>query len=43
MDCLARGLTESPLMPLQESLDVMRTMDDIRFANNLRYPFEAAW
>ena len=43
MDCLANGLAESPLMPLQESLDVMRTMDDIRFANNLRYPFEAEW
>jgi predicted dehydrogenase len=40
MSCLDRGLSESPAMPLDETLAVMRTLDKIRFDNNLRYPFE---
>lgn len=40
VDCLNQGLIESPNMPLDETLALMRTMDEIRFANHLRYPFE---
>ena len=40
MDCLSRGETESRIMPLSETLAIMQVMDSIRFANNLRYPFE---
>jgi hypothetical protein len=28
--CLQKGLLESPEMPLDESLDVLESMDDIR-------------
>jgi len=40
MACLDKGLLESPIIPLDESLAVMKTADKIRFDNNLRYPFE---
>jgi len=40
MDCLDKGLLESPVMPLDESLAIIRTLDKIRSDNNLRYPFE---
>jgi len=40
MNLLAQGLTESPMMPLDESLLVMETMDSIRARGNLRYPGE---
>jgi len=40
MSCLDRGQLESPVMPLGETLDVIKTLDKIRFDNNLRYPFE---
>ena len=30
MRCMRAGLLESPLMPLDESLEIMRTMDAIR-------------
>jgi predicted dehydrogenase len=40
MDCIAKGRTESPLMPLDETLALARTMDSIRQANHLKYPFE---
>ena len=38
MRCLDEGLRESPLMPLDESLAVMKTMDLIRNDNKLHYP-----
>ncbi|RZK52485.1 MAG: Gfo/Idh/MocA family oxidoreductase [Hymenobacter sp.] len=38
--CLARGLTESPLLPLSFSLDLMRLLDRIRQQIGLRYPGE---
>jgi len=38
--CLREGLTESPVMPLDDSLGIMRTMDQLRAQWNLRYPFE---
>jgi predicted dehydrogenase len=36
--CLRAGLTESPVMPLDESLAIMRTLDEIRKPWGLRYP-----
>ena len=36
--CLAAEQLECPVMPLEESLSIMRTMDDIRALWGLRYP-----
>jgi predicted dehydrogenase len=38
--CLAEGLTESPTMPLAQTLELMATMDDIRAQIGLTYPVE---
>jgi len=38
--CLGAGLTESPVMPLSESLALATAMDDIRTQIGLRYPGE---
>ncbi len=40
MRCLREGLLESPVMPLDESLAVMRTLDRIRVEWGLKYPME---
>jgi predicted dehydrogenase len=40
MRCLEAGKTESDVMPLDETLSVMRTMDGIRAEWGLRYPGE---
>lgn len=40
MTCLAAGRTESPAMPLDETLAIAETMDEIRRQIGLRYPFE---
>ncbi|MNL69991.1 hypothetical protein D3C87_1949250 [compost metagenome] len=40
MRCLREGLTESPVMPLDETLAIMKTMDGIRQQWGLRYPGE---
>ena len=40
MRCLEAGKTESEIMPLDETVSVMRTMDSIRAAWGLRYPGE---
>jgi predicted dehydrogenase len=40
MKCLEAGKTESDVMPLDETISVMRTMDRIRAAWGLRYPGE---
>lgn len=37
---LRRGETDCPIMPLAESLSIMRTMDEIRRQIGLRYPAE---
>jgi predicted dehydrogenase len=39
--CLRAGLTESPVLPLAETLSIMETMDAIREQIGLRYAFEA--
>ena len=38
MRCLDEGIKESPLMPLDESLAIIKVMDKIRKDNKLRYP-----
>ena len=38
--CLREGLTESPTMPLDESLQIMRTLDRARREIGLKYPME---
>jgi dihydrodiol dehydrogenase / D-xylose 1-dehydrogenase (NADP) len=40
MACLREGRTESTIMPLDETLAIMSTLDSIRAQWNLRYPFE---
>jgi predicted dehydrogenase len=40
MRCLNEGLKESPLMTLDESLAIMKTLDIIRSNNNFKYPFD---
>jgi predicted dehydrogenase len=39
--CVASGLTESPLMTWQGTLEVMRTLDEVRSQIGLAYPAEA--
>jgi hypothetical protein len=36
--CLRLGLTESPVMPLDETVSIMGTMDEIRAQIGLTYP-----
>ena len=38
--CVRAGLVESPVMPHEESLSIMETMDAIRAQWGLKYPFE---
>ncbi len=40
MDCLRAGKLESSLMPLDESLSIMRTLDALRVQWGLKYPME---
>ncbi len=40
--CIRAGKLESDIMPLDESLELMRTMDEIRARWGLSYPMEAA-
>ena len=40
MDCLRAGKTESDIMPLDETLSIMKTMDKIRAQWHLKYPCE---
>jgi len=40
MNCLRAGKLESDVMPLDETLTIMRTMDQIRAQWGLRYPME---
>lgn len=39
-DCIRRGLVESPVMPLAETVKLMKLMTDIRRANGFGYPGE---
>ncbi len=40
MRCLREGLTESPIMPLDESVSIAETMDELRQQWGLRFPGE---
>lgn len=40
MRCLRQGLRESPTMPLNETISIMRTLDRIRAKWGLKYPME---
>jgi predicted dehydrogenase len=40
MECLRNGKTESTIMPLDESLQIMKTMDTLRTQWGLKYPGE---
>jgi hypothetical protein len=38
--CVAAGLLESPVMPLDETVAIMRTLDEVRHQIGLVYPGE---
>lgn len=40
MDCISKGKNESNIMPISETLAIMKTMDKLRAQWNLKYPFE---
>jgi predicted dehydrogenase len=40
MFCLENGLLESSVMPLDETREITKILDSIRFANGYLYPFE---
>jgi len=40
MECLRAGRTESAVMPLDETLSIMHTLDKLRAQWGLRYPME---
>ena len=39
-EALENNLTESPMMPLDETLTVMKMMDDLRMEWGIRYPMD---
>jgi len=45
MDCIRAGKTECDVVPLDESIKIIRMIDAIRFELGIHYPFEAkaAW
>jgi hypothetical protein len=40
MRCLRAGRTESTVMPLDETLSIMHTLDTVRAQWGLKYPME---
>jgi len=40
MNCLRQGRLESAIMPLDETLSIMKTLDAVRAPWGLRYPGE---
>ncbi len=40
-ECLQKGLRESPIMPLEETLKIAQTMDALREAWHIQYPSDA--
>ncbi len=38
--CIEAGLLESPMMPHQETISIMRQMDDLRHEWGVRYPYD---
>jgi predicted dehydrogenase len=41
MNCIRKGNSESKIMPLNETLAIMKTLDRIRVQIGLKYPFES--
>ena len=41
MNCLREGKLESPIMPLDETLQIMKTLDGLRAQWGFRYPMES--
>ena len=39
-ECIARGRNESEILPLEETVRIMKTLDTIRAQNGFVYPFE---
>ena len=39
-ECLDKGLTESPLLPLNDTFDIMKTLDQLRGQIGVVYPFD---
>jgi predicted dehydrogenase len=39
-ECIAAGLTDSPIMSLRESVEIMRVMDEVRAQIGVTYPTE---
>ena len=40
MDCINNGKTECDVMPLDESLEIAKTLDSLRASWNFKFPFE---
>ncbi len=40
MDCIKNGKTESEIMPLDESLEIAKTLEQLRKSWNFKFPFE---
>jgi len=40
-DAINNGLTETPYMPLDETLYIMRLMDDLRYEWGIHYPMDS--
>ncbi len=40
VECLKEGKKESPLMPLQETITIMQTLDEMRRQLGVKYPSE---
>jgi hypothetical protein len=38
--CIEEGFLESPILPLNESLEIAKTLDNIRKLWNYKYPCE---
>ena len=38
--CIREGKTESSIIPVQETIDIMKIMDGMRKEWGFRYPFE---
>ena len=42
VNCLKSGLLESPKLPLEETVSIVETLDEIRRQIRVCYPFERA-
>jgi hypothetical protein len=40
MKCIREGLLESPMMPHEETISIMKQMDDLRKEWGVEYPYD---